>query len=152
LGAGLFSACMTGGGTGAIGLGDCVTGIWLFEVTGFGLSLEQPTVTEQMIRTAAKTAMLACLPQVTELRVSAMLRRALMRVMAGCLLPGLGALSNARGKPCVGVLIWRELEESIGGKRRGARDTVWGAEHAGKWKSKIPTLLGWGTRESGGER
>ena len=88
-----------------------MTGIWVLELTGFGLSLEQPTVTEQMIRTAAKTAMLPCLPQVTELRVSAMLRRALMRVMGGGLLPGLGALSNAAGVPCAGVLIWRGLGE-----------------------------------------
>jgi hypothetical protein len=78
---------------------------------GFGLSLEQPTVTEQMIRTAVKTAMLPCLPQVTELRVSAMLRRALMRVMAGGLLPGLGDLSHAAGVPCGRALILRGLGE-----------------------------------------
>src|ERR1039457_3334363 len=75
---------------GEIGLCGCVTGIWLLELTGFGLSLEQPTVTEQTIRTAAKISALVflsevfvpqvCLPQDKEL-VSAVLRNALMRVM-----------------------------------------------------------------------
>src|SRR6266568_8335575 len=80
-GAGLLSACTAGVGMDGTGLGVCVTGIWLLELTGFGLSLEQPTVTEQMIKTAANTRAPVCLPQDTELRVSAMLRSVLIRVM-----------------------------------------------------------------------
>jgi len=74
-------------------LGSGGAGIWLLAVTGFGwafsLELEQPTVTEQTIRTAAKMSALVFLleilePQATE-RASlvpiALLRVALMRVM-----------------------------------------------------------------------
>jgi hypothetical protein len=71
-------------------------GIWLLAVTGFGwslvleLELEQPTVTEQTISTAAKMSALVFLPEVTEpqateLRVteraSLVVRIALMRVI-----------------------------------------------------------------------
>jgi hypothetical protein len=48
----------------------------LVAVTGFGLSLEQPTVTEQTISTAAKKSVLALLPQVFAIE-----RISLMRVM-----------------------------------------------------------------------
>jgi hypothetical protein len=88
----------------------CVTGIGLLELTGFGLSLEQPTVTEQTISTAAKTSALVFLPQVME-RVSAMVRNALMRVMFGHLLPASGILGNARQAPRMGALISRGLEK-----------------------------------------
>src|ERR1700686_64166 len=87
----------------------CVTGIWLVELTGFGLSLEQPTVTEQTISTAAKISALVFLPQVME-QVSAKLRNALMRVMVGHLLPTSGILGNARRAPRKAVLIWRGLQ------------------------------------------
>jgi hypothetical protein len=80
------------------------TGIWLLELTGFGLSLEQPTVTEQTISTAAKINALVFLLQVME-RVSAKLRNALMRVMVGHLLPTSGILWNARRAPRKSVLI-----------------------------------------------
>src|ERR1700758_2750679 len=56
----------------------CVTGIWLLELTGFGFSLEHPTVTETMISTVAKTKVLAFLSQARK-RFSAL--RTLMRVM-----------------------------------------------------------------------
>jgi hypothetical protein len=36
------------------------------ELTGFGLSLEQPTVTEQTINTAAKMSAPVFLPQATD--------------------------------------------------------------------------------------
>jgi hypothetical protein len=88
-GAGLAAASTTGAGVGALAVSGrgWGTAIGLLELTGFGLSLEQPTVTEQTMSTAAKIKVLvflpqivSCLPQATEL-VSAMLRTALMRVI-----------------------------------------------------------------------
>lgn len=79
-------------------------------VTGFGLSLEHPTATEQTIRMAAKTKTLMSpamfFPQESEERV---LRIVLMRVMvvASCRVAAI--LENAGGRPFAGILIWREL-------------------------------------------
>ena len=88
---------MTGAGMDWTGIGACVTGIWLLELTGFGLSLslEQPTVTEQMISTAAKMSALAFLPQATEW-VCFMERTALMRVIvvASCRLAALEGMHD----------------------------------------------------------
>jgi len=60
------------------------SGCWWLRAS-LSLSLEQPTVTEQTISTAAKISALVFLPQVTVPQVtdsvSAMVRIALMRVM-----------------------------------------------------------------------
>jgi hypothetical protein len=69
---------------------------------GLGWSVEHPTVSEQAIRSAAKTSVLVVglrfffsakfglakfvLPQATEFRVDGVLRNRLMRVMVGHLL------------------------------------------------------------------
>ena len=62
----------------------------MLDLTGFGLSLEQPTVTEQMISIAPKMSALVFVPQATE-RFSAVVRIALMRVIvvASCRLAAL---------------------------------------------------------------
>ena len=64
--------------TGEIGFG--VTAIWLVELAGFGLSVEQPTVMEHTISSAAKRIALMFFPQ-AKLGVPANLLIALMRVM-----------------------------------------------------------------------
>jgi hypothetical protein len=87
LGAGLAATCTAGAGMGESWGWDGVTGVGLLELTGFGLSLEQPTVTEQTISTAAKISAPVFLPQVAtglpqaRERVSAMVRIALIRVI-----------------------------------------------------------------------
>jgi len=91
----------------------------MLELTVFGCSLEQPTVTEQAIKAAAKTsaltlpqvaaAMLLNFPHATESRVPAMLRNALMRVMVGHLLPSSGAEKSAQHGPEFSALILRHL-------------------------------------------
>ena len=87
-----------------------MTGTGLLEPMGFGLSLEQPTVTEQTMSTAAKISAPVFLPQATELRFSAVLRIALMRVIW---LPPAGErrYEECTRAPCAGALIWRELGE-----------------------------------------
>src|ERR1051325_6351115 len=83
-------------------------------VTGFGLSLEHPTATEQMMRTAANSSALAILLQV---RVSPVLLNRLMRfmVVASCRLAA--SCMNAGGWPRWRVLIPRGLCDR--GKDRG---------------------------------
>jgi hypothetical protein len=61
-------------------MGFCVTAVWLVELAGFGLSLEQPTVMEHTISSAAKRSALTFFPQ-AKLGVPANLLIALMRVM-----------------------------------------------------------------------
>ena len=80
----------------------------MLELTGFGLSLEQPTVTEQMMSTAAKTSVLAFLPQVRK-SLCFIERNALMRVMvvASCRLAA--HWRNATGGPSGEALIRRGL-------------------------------------------
>ena len=79
-------------------------------VTGFGLSLEHPTATEQTIRMAAKTKTLMSpamfFPQESEERV---LRMVLVRVIvvASCRVTAI--LRSAGARPFAGALIWREL-------------------------------------------
>src|ERR1700685_3157065 len=94
------------------------TGIGLLELTGFGLSLEQPTVTEQTISTAAKMSALVFLPQVLALRVLepqatdsvfAMVRSALVRVIVVASCRRSGTSKNALGVPREIALIWWEL-------------------------------------------
>ena len=101
-----------------------MTGIWLLELTGFGLSLEQPTVTEQTIRTAAKTRALVFLPQVMKLRVSAMLRIALMRVMVVASCRVAATWDNAQGA-AIG-----ENVDSVGGYVRRELVRPWCVGHA----------------------
>ncbi|HLW86260.1 MAG TPA: hypothetical protein VKR60_13665 [Candidatus Sulfotelmatobacter sp.] len=70
-------------------IGFWVAGIWLFELAGFGFSLEQPTVSEQTIKSAANKSAPVFFPHVTQLQDSATffteLKR-LVRVMVGHLL------------------------------------------------------------------
>src|SRR5579872_155477 len=100
---------MTGAGMGA-GAGACATGDGVVLVTGFGLSLEHPTATEQMIRMAAKTKTLMSpamfFPQESEERV---LRIVLMRVIvvASCRVAAI--LRSAGARPFAEALIWRGL-------------------------------------------
>src|ERR1700758_2045061 len=87
-------------------MGACVTGICSFELTGFGLSLEQPTVTEQRIRIPAKTRAPAFLPQVRQL-VSFVERIALIRVMFGHLL-----LTSSTLTPCTAKAASRRIDSA----------------------------------------
>jgi len=63
----------------AVGFGIGVMG--LLELTSLGLSLEQPTVTEQTIRITAKRRALAFLLHAMELQVPAILLTGLKRFM-----------------------------------------------------------------------
>src|SRR5580692_61693 len=116
---------------------DGVTGIGLLELTGFGVSLEQPTVTEQTISTAAKISAPVLLPQVVtglpqaRERVSALVRITLIRVIG---LPPAGerhlgkCTMEAKGEGIDSARV-----RAVGLKRPcGARDTMWAAEHAGR--------------------
>jgi hypothetical protein len=71
-----------------------MAGTWSLELTGFGVSLEQPTASEHTSSTAAKARALMLpraavaiflalmfLPQTTESRDATVLRKVLMRVM-----------------------------------------------------------------------
>jgi hypothetical protein len=103
---------------------------------GFGLSLEQPTVTEQTISTAAKISAPVFLPQAMELRFSAVLRIALMRVI------GLPPADERRYEECTEGTNGKRIHGAgVTGisteKARGARNTVWAGEHGGRQSFRV---------------
>src|ERR1700678_430163 len=95
-----------------LGVGFWVTGIGSLELTGFGLSLVQPTVSEQTIRSAPNKSAPVFFPHVIDLRDSEIFLSAiflsaillaelkqLIRVMVGHLLLLSSATNNASGVP-----------------------------------------------------
>ncbi|MFZ0957802.1 MAG: hypothetical protein WAN60_15760 [Candidatus Sulfotelmatobacter sp.] len=96
-----------------LGVGFGVMGIGLFELTGFGSSLEQPTVSEQTIKSAPNNSAPVFFPQVMDLRDSEILFSAillaelkqLIRVMVGHLLLLSSASDSAGGVPSGRALI-----------------------------------------------
>jgi hypothetical protein len=114
----------------------------LFELTGFGASLVQPTVNEQTIKSAPNRSAPAFFPQVMDLRDSEILFSAilfsaillaelkqLIRVMVGHLLLLSSASDDAQGVPSGRALILLGLargsaaEVVEGETRRGRYDT-----------------------------
>jgi hypothetical protein len=110
----------------------------LFELTGFGASLVQPTVNEQTIKSAPNRSAPAFFPQVMDLRDSEILFSAillaelkqLIRIMVGHLLLLSSASDNAQGVPTGRALILLGLARAStaevveGETRRGCPDTL----------------------------
>jgi len=137
-----------------IAVAFCVTGGWLVEVAGFGLSLEHPTANEQTIKSAAKSSALVVfsrffLPHATESRVDAILlvELKLMRVMVGHLLLLSSAVESAQRGPTGGALILQGLQRCKEGApvnrqtRRGWGDTGGpGSPHFIPHSTNVPAL------------
>ena len=123
---------------------DGATGVGLLELTGFGLSLEQPTVTEQTISTAAKISapvfllqVVTGLPQARE-RVSAMVRITLIRVIG---LPPAGerhlgeCTMEAKGEGIDSLRV-----RAVGLKRRVGRGTRCGRGNTQDERDKVSSF------------